>query len=59
MTQAQLHEFFFILKFYLFMYFCLYHGAYGILDSQPGTEPMPTAMEAWSLNHWTTREVPK
>ena len=20
--------------------------------------PMPPAMEAWILNHWTTREVP-
>ena len=22
----------------------------------PGTEPMPPALEAWSLNHWTTRK---
>ena len=22
-------------------------------------EPMPSAEEVWSLNHWTTREVPK
>ena len=22
-----------------------------------GTEPMPSATEAWSLNHWITREV--
>ena len=21
-------------------------------------KPMPTAVEAWSLNHWTAREVP-
>ena len=25
---------------------------------QPRIEPMPPAVEAWSLNHWTTREVP-
>ena len=25
---------------------------------QPGTEPMPPALVVWSLNHWTTREVP-
>ena len=22
-----------------------------------GVEPMPPAVEAWSLNHWTAREV--
>ena len=24
----------------------------------PGIEPGPSALEVWSLNHWTTREVP-
>ena len=24
---------------------------------QPGIEPMPPALEAQSLNHWTTREL--
>ena len=33
-------------------------GAYGILVPQLGIEPMPLALEAWSLNHWTSREVP-
>ena len=28
------------------------------LSSQPGTEPAPTAMQARSLNPWTTREAP-
>ena len=28
--------------------------AYGFLASSPGMEPMPHAVEAWSLNHWTT-----
>ena len=23
-----------------------------------GIKPMPPALEAWSLNHWTTREIP-
>ena len=32
--------------------------ACGILVPPPGIEPMPTAVEAWSLNHWTAREVP-
>ena len=33
------------------------HTACGILVSQPGTEPMPPAVEAQSLNHWIAREV--
>ena len=28
------------------------------LSSPPRTEPMSPAPEVWSLNHWTTREVP-
>ena len=32
--------------------------AYGILVPQPGTEPMSSAFQAQSLNHWDTREVP-
>ena len=29
-----------------------------ILTPRPETEPVPPAVEAWSLNHWTDREVP-
>ena len=29
------------------------------LVSQPGIKPRPPALGAWSLSHWTTREVPK
>ena len=29
----------------------------GILVPGPGIEPVPPALEAWSLNHWTAREV--
>ena len=32
--------------------------AYGILVPQPGIEPVRPAVGMWSLNHWTTREVP-
>ena len=32
--------------------------ACGILLPWPGIEPMPPAVEAWSLNHWTTTEFP-
>ena len=28
------------------------------LSSQPGIQTMPTAVEAWRFNHWTTREIP-
>ena len=27
-------------------------------SSQPGIQPVPPAMEAQNLNHWTTGEVP-
>ena len=39
--------------FWLFDY-----KACGILAPQPGIKPLPPALEARSLNHWTTREVP-
>ena len=29
-----------------------------ILVPQPGTEPVPPAVKAQSLNHWTARELP-
>ena len=35
------------------------HAACGILLPQPGVEPVPPAVEAQSLNHWTAREVQK
>ena len=33
------------------------HVAYGVLVSSPETEPLPSALVAWSVSHWTTREV--
>lgn len=33
--------------------------AYGILIPLPGIELGPHTEEAWSLNQWTTRKVPK
>ena len=32
--------------------------ACGILVPQPGVEPTASAVEGWSLNHGTAREVP-
>ena len=29
------------------------------LSSPPVLKPLPPAVEAWSLNHWTAREVPE
>ena len=40
-----------------FLVFWLYCMEGVILFPQPGTKPMPLAVEVWSLNHWTTREV--
>ena len=47
--------FFFNVLFYLFI--C--HVTYGILVPQPGIEPNPPALGAWSLDHWSTRGVPR
>ena len=44
--------------FFFFLFFWPCHAACGILV-QPGIKPMPPALGAQSLNHWTTREVPK
>ena len=41
-----------------FKIFWLFCAACGILVPQPGIEPVSPAVEAWSLNHWTTREGP-
>ena len=30
-----------------------------VLAPRPGIKPMPPALGAQSLNHWTAREVPK
>ena len=47
--------FYFII--YLFI-FWLCHAVCGILVSWPEIEPVPLALEAQILNHWTAREVP-
>ena len=46
--------------FKVFIYLCLFvgHTACGILVPQPRIKPVPPALEAPSLNYWTTREVP-
>ena len=44
------------LRSLLFLISC--HGACGILVPQPGIEPAPPVVEARSLEHWTSWEVP-
>ena len=39
-----------------FLWLC--RVACGIFVPRPGTKPVPAALEAWSLNQWTAREVP-
>ena len=48
-----LQEAFQVVSFFFFFG----HVACGILVPQPGMEPVPPAVEAHSLNHWTGREV--
>ena len=38
--------------------FWSHYVACKILVPRPGTEPVAPVVEAWSLNRWTTREVP-
>ena len=40
-------------------FFLSYPASCGLLIPRPGIEPVPPAVEAQNLNHWTTREVPK
>ena len=42
-----------------FFFFWPHRVAYGILVPRPGIEPAPPELEAWSLSHWTAREVPE
>ena len=50
---------FLIFKNYLFIiYYWPHQAACKILVLQPGIKPaQPPAVEAWSPNHWTVREV--
>ena len=43
---------------FIFCVFLASQHAGGILVPRPGIEPVPPAVEAQSLNRWTSREVP-
>ena len=46
------------LEFDFFFFLATPLKACGTLVPQPGIKPMSPAVEVWSLNHWTTMEVP-
>ena len=46
-----------IFFFFSFYILALLRGIWN-LTYPPGIEPKPPVVEAWSLNYWTTREVP-
>ena len=48
--------FFFKKKLFYFI-FWPHHVLCGILVPLPGIKPSTSAVEAWNLNHWTSREV--
>ena len=51
-------HFLFYLFLIYFLFFWPHHEACGILVPQPGIEPGPSTVRAWSPNHWTAREFP-
>ena len=46
------------LYLFIYLFIWLHHMACGILVSQPGIEPVPSAVKAPSPNHWIAREFP-
>ena len=55
--QSAPKEFQYILSFF-FNFLAVLWGMWDP-SSWPGMEPVSPVLEAWSLNHWTAREVPK
>lgn len=49
--------FIFVYSSYYYYFFWLGCMAWGILVPHPGIEPIPPAVEVWSLHHCTTMEV--
>jgi hypothetical protein len=46
-------------KIYLIFFFSFFLALHAACGNQPEMEPKPLALEEHSLNHWTTREVPR
>ena len=53
-----MYHFLFIHSFVEDPFFWPCHTACGFLVPRPGIQPTLLALEAQSLNHWTTEEVP-
>ena len=52
------HQAFAPTPFFFFSVFWPDQVACRILVPLPGTELLPPLVEAWCLNHWTTRKIP-
>ena len=52
----KLNKFYFMSFLFFFFFFWPHYRAAGIRVSQTGIEPKFPALEAWTLNHWTTRK---
>ena len=46
-----------LLTLFIYFYFYFGHARQHVGLPQLGMEPVPTAVGAWSFNHWTAREV--
>ena len=42
---------------FIFNFLAIWHGLWDLVP-WPGIKPMPPVLGAWSLSHWTIREVP-
>ena len=58
LSELLLQAFSSLSLFFFFLNFWLHNTACGILVPRPGIKPTCPALEAQSLNHWTTREIP-
>ena len=56
-------EFIFLLiyyqNFFIIYFVCSHHATCRIFVPWSGIKPVPRALKAWSLNHWTCRKVPR
>ena len=52
-------QFYFLIYIYVYIYsFLLHPMACGILIPRVGLEPLPPAVETWSLSHWGQQGSP-
>ena len=55
---SRINYFIKLMSFFKLIFFWPHHMTWGILVPGLGIKPIPPALEVWSLNHWTAREVP-